>query len=170
MPFADFATAAGVAVLSLGGTKNGVMGAEAVVVLNPDACQGATFLRKRHMQLTSKRRFGSVRLIAPCEGDLWLRNAAHGNAMASRLRASLENVAGVCFTQPTQTDGVVARLPAGVADAVRQRFIFYDWDASTGEMRWMCSFDTSETHVDEFAALVCWESSRIRRGRNDSNA
>ena len=46
------------------------------------------------------------------------------------------------------------RLPDGVADAVRERFFFYDWDASVNEVRWMCGFDTTQSDVDAFAALV----------------
>ena len=154
LPFAAFTTDAGVDVLSLGGTKNGALGAEAIVVLNPDACRGLTYLRKTHMQLASKMRFLSAQLIALFEGDLWLRNAGHANAMAARLRAALDGVPGVEFSQPTQANGIFVRLPDGVADAVRSEFFFYDWDAAAREVRWMCSFDTTEADVDAFAALI----------------
>ena len=149
-----FTTAAGVDLLSLGGTKNGALGAEAIVVLNPDACRGLTFLRKTHMQLASKMRFVSAQLVALYEGDLWLRNAGHANAMAARLRAAVTGIEGVEFTQPTQANGVFVRLPEGVADAVRETFFFYDWDAAAREVRWMCSFDTTEDDVDDFAAMI----------------
>ena len=152
--FAAFTTDAGVDLVTLGGTKNGAMGAEAIVVLDPDRCQGLTFLRKTHMQLASKMRFVSAQLIALYEGDLWLRSATHANAMAARLRAAVEDIDGVEFAYPTQANGVFARLPAGVADAVREQFFFYDWDAAAREVRWMCSFDTTEADVDAFAALI----------------
>ena len=154
VPFAAFTTDAGVDLLSLGGTKNGAMGAEAIVVLAPDRVAGLVYLRKSNMQLASKMRFVSAQLIALFEGDLWLRNASHSNAMAARLRAALAGVPGVEFTQPTQANGVFVRLPEGVADAVRERFFFYDWDAAAREVRWMCSFDTAEADVDAFSALV----------------
>ncbi|MBK8447250.1 MAG: threonine aldolase [Micropruina sp.] len=154
VPFAAFTTDAGVDLLSLGGTKNGAMGAEAIVVLAPDRVAGLVYLRKSNMQLASKMRFVSAQLIALFEGDLWLRNASHSNAMAARLRAALAGVPGVEFTQPTQANGVFVRLPEGVADAVRERFFFYDWNAAAREVRWMCSFDTAEADVDAFAALV----------------
>ena len=152
--FAAFTTDAGVDVLSLGGTKNGALGAEAIVVLNPEAAHGLTFARKFNMQLASKMRFVSAQLVALYEGDLWQRNAAHANAMAARLRAALADVPGVSFAYPTQANGVFARLPHGVADVVRERFFFYDWDASVNEVRWMCSFDTTTDDIDTFAALV----------------
>ncbi|MFT4108487.1 threonine aldolase family protein [Propionicimonas sp.] len=154
LPLRAFTSDVGVDVLTLGGTKNGALGAEAVVVLNPEVVHGLVYARKFTMQLASKMRFTSAQLVALYEADLWLRSATHANAMASRLRAALEEVPGITFTQPTQANGVFARLPDGVADAVRQRFFFYDWDASVNEVRWMCSFDTTAEDVDTFAGLV----------------
>jgi len=90
LPLRAFTRDAGVDVLSLGGTKNGAMLAEAIVVLDPEASEGLKFLRKLNMQLASKMRFVSAQLIALYEDDLWLRNAAHANAMAARLRAGIE--------------------------------------------------------------------------------
>ncbi len=154
VPFSAFTRDAGVDIVSFGGTKNGLMGAEAIVVLNPDAVKGLIFLRKMNMQLASKMRFVSAQLIALLEGDLWLRSASQANAMATRLRASLEGVTGVEFTQPTQANGVFATLPPGVADELRKEFRFYDWNPATGEVRWMCAWDTTEADVDNFAAAV----------------
>ncbi len=154
VPFADFTTNAGIDILSLGGTKNGALGAEAVVVLNPDAAQGLIYSRKFNMQLASKMRFVSAQLVALYEGDLWQRNASHANAMAARLRSALTGVEGVDFTQDTQANGVFVTLPAGVADPVRRQYAFYDWDAALREVRWMCSFDTTEDDIDTFARIV----------------
>ncbi|MFK0403459.1 threonine aldolase family protein [Microbacterium sp. NPDC090225] len=158
LPLAAFTTDAGVDVLSFGGTKNGAMLGEAVVVLNPEASDGLVYSRKFNMQLSSKMRFVSAQLIALLEGDLWLRNARHANAMAARLRSEIEqgiaagSINGVAFTQPTQSNGVFATVPDGVADALRESFRFYDWDAARNEVRWMCSFDTHEDDVDAFVA------------------
>ncbi|MEE2814393.1 MAG: low specificity L-threonine aldolase [Actinomycetota bacterium] len=158
VPLSAFTTDAGVDVLSFGGTKNGAMLGEAIVVLNPDAAEGLLYSRKFNMQLSSKMRFVSAQLIALLEGDLWLRNARHSNAMAQRLRAEVEqgiadgSIHGVAFTQPTQSNGVFATLPDGVADRLREKFRFYDWDAARNEVRWMCSFDTQESDVDAFVA------------------
>ncbi|WP_127820167.1 threonine aldolase family protein [Microbacterium sp. CPCC 204701] len=165
VPFRAFTRDAGVDVLSFGGTKNGAMLGEAVVVLNPAASKGLKFLRKLDMQLASKMRFVSAQLLALLEGDLWLRNASHSNAMAQRLRAGVEaglsdgSIRGVAFTQPTQANGVFATLPDGVAERLRASFRFYDWDAAKNEVRWMCSFDTSENDIDAFIAAVARETS-----------
>jgi threonine aldolase len=103
-------------------------------------------------------RFVSAQLLALVEGDLWMRNASHANAMAARLRRAVEagiadgSIRGVAFTQPTHANALFATLPMGVADRLRERFRFYDWDASRGEVRWVCSFDTTADDVDAFAA------------------
>lgn len=166
MPVRAFTRDAGVDVLSFGGTKNGAMLGEAIVVLEPAASEGLLFLRKLNMQLSSKMRFVSAQLIALLEGDLWLRNARHANAMAQRLRAGVEagladgSIQGVSFTQPTQANGVFATLPDGIADRLRASFRFYDWDAARNEVRWMCSFDTTEDDIDAFVAAIARETTR----------
>jgi len=166
LPLRAFTRDVGVDVLSFGGTKNGAMLGEAIVVLDPAASEGLRYLRKLNMQLSSKMRFVSAQLIALLEGDLWLRSARHANAMAARLRAGVEagiadgSIRGVAFTQPTQVNGVFATLPDGVADRLRESFRFYDWDAARREVRWMCSFDTQPEDVDAFVA----ELSRLTRG------
>jgi threonine aldolase len=158
--FREFTTDAGVDILSFGGTKNGLLYGEAVVVLNPERSAGLTYLRKMNAQLASKMRFVSAQFIALLTDDLWLRSASHANAMAARLRSSLEaelaggTITGLGFSRDTQANAVFATLPAGVADRLRQRFRFYDWDASIGEVRWMTAFDTTEGDIDVFVAAV----------------
>ncbi len=154
VPMAAFTTDAGVDALSFGGTKNGLLAAEAIVVLNPDAVTGMKYLRKMNMQLASKMRFFSAQLIALLDGDLWLRSASHANAMAQRLTAAAAQIDGVTVTRRTEANAVFAVLPADAADAVRKRFMFYDWDNATGEVRWMCAWDTTADDVDDFARLI----------------
>ncbi|MWB99160.1 beta-eliminating lyase-related protein [Agromyces seonyuensis] len=166
VPVREFTVDAGVDVLSFGGTKNGLLFGEAVVVLNPEASQGMKYIRKFDMQLASKMRFISAQFIRLIEDDLWLRSGAHANAMAHRLRATLEagidagELPGLGFAYPTDANGVFAVLPAGVADRLRERFRFYDWDAAAGVVRWMCSFDTTEADIDAFAAAIRTELQR----------
>ncbi|TIH38700.1 MULTISPECIES: threonine aldolase family protein [Subtercola] len=154
VPLREFTTDAGVDVLSYGGTKNGLLYGEAVVVLDPRASEGLSYLRKMNMQLTSKMRFVSAQLIALFEDDLWLRSASHSNAMAQRLRAAVDRMPGVTLTRPTQSNAVFAIVPPGVADRLREVFRFYDWNNATGEVRWMCAFDTTEADVDAFVAAL----------------
>jgi threonine aldolase len=158
LPLRAFTTDVGVDALSFGGTKNGALGAEAIVVLDTEASDGLIYLRKQKMQLASKMRFVSAQLLALLDGDLYLRNARHANAMAARLRSGLDagvadgTIRGIEFTQPTQANAVFASLPPGVADGLRERFRFYDWEAAKGEVRWVCSFDTQPEDVDAFVA------------------
>ncbi|MFC5929815.1 low specificity L-threonine aldolase [Cryobacterium melibiosiphilum] len=163
VPLAAFTRDAGVDVLSFGGTKNGMMLGECIVVLNPSASVGLKYLRKSNMQLASKMRFISAQLIALLDGDLWLRNATHANTMAARLRSAVErgqadgSLSGIRFTQATQANAIFAVLPPGVADRLRESFRFYDWDPATGEVRWMCGFDTTEDDIDAFVAALSQE-------------
>lgn len=147
-------TQLGVDAVGLGGTKNGLLGAEAIIVTDPEQAAALTYLRKLDMQLGSKMRFLSAQLLALYSGDLWLRSARHANAMAARLRAGVEALPGVRPTQATEANAVFAVLPPGIAARLREDFHFYDWDAATGEVRWMCSFDTTEADVDAFVAAI----------------
>ncbi len=157
--FREFTTDAGVDILSFGGTKNGLLYGEAIVVLNPVVSEGLVFLRKLNMQLASKMRFVSAQLIALLSDDLWLRSASHANAMAARLRGALEaaDLPGLGFSQATQANAVFATLPAGVADRLRENYRFYDWDAAAGEVRWMTAFDTTEDDIDRFVTAITHE-------------
>jgi threonine aldolase len=159
----EFTTDAGIDVLSFGGTKNGMLYGEAIVAVDPDAAEGLLYLRKLNMQLASKMRFISAQFLALLEDDLWLRSASHANAMATHLRRSLEDriadgsIAGLSFSQATESNAVFAVLPPGVADRLRKSFRFYDWNPATGEVRWMCAFDTTEADVDAFVAAIAKE-------------
>lgn len=163
LPFRAFTTDVGVDVLSLGGTKNGLLGAEAIVVLNPKAVEGLIYLRKLSMQLASKMRFASAQILALFTDDLGLRSARHANAMASRLRSALEEriasgaISGLGFSAPTQANAVFALLDNAVADRIREKFRFYDWDRAKGEVRWMCSFDTTEDDIARFVDTITAE-------------
>ena len=144
--------AGGADVLSLGGTKIGLLAAEAVVVRNPELTPSLLYLRKQSMQLASKMRFVSAQLLALFEGDLWRRAAGHANAMAARLAAGVGEA--VTITQAVEANGVFAILPPGAAERLQQDFKFYVWDHHTGEVRWMCSWDTSEEDVDAFVEAI----------------
>jgi threonine aldolase len=163
VPLREFTTDAGVDILSFGGTKNGMLYGEAVVVLDPDASDGLLFLRKMTMQLASKMRFVSAQLLALLTDDLHLRSAAHSNEMAARLRSALERelsagaISGISFTQQTQANAIFAVLPPGVADRLRESFRFYDWDPAAREVRWMTAFDTTESDIDAFVAAITKE-------------
>jgi threonine aldolase len=154
VPLRALTTDAGVDALSFGGTKNGLVLGEAVVLLRPELAPPMPFLRKQSMQLASKMRFVAAQFEALLAGDLWRRSAAHANAMAQRLAAAVEGLPGVEITQRVQANGVFAILPPGAAERVQPDWPFYVWDERTGEVRWMCSWDTTPKEVDAFAAAI----------------
>ncbi|HEY9438286.1 MAG TPA: low specificity L-threonine aldolase, partial [Streptomyces sp.] len=154
VPMRTFTNTVGVDVLSFGGTKNGAIFGEAVIVLDPDAVRAMKHVRKLSMQLASKMRFVSVQLEALLSRDLWLRNARHANAMAQRLADGVRTVDGVEILYPVQANAVFARLPHEVSERLQKRFRFYFWDETAGDVRWMCSFDTTEDDVDAFVQAL----------------
>ncbi|GAA2521600.1 threonine aldolase family protein [Rarobacter incanus] len=156
----EITTAVGADVVTLGGTKNGIIAGEVIVVLDPAAGEGIEFVRKFSAQLASKMRFVSAQLVALYGSDLWLRSAAAANAAAARLRAGLDRaiaqglLPGVELTQASDTNAVFAVIPERVREELRARFGFYDWNPAIGEVRLMCSFDTTDGDVDEFVAAA----------------
>ena len=155
--FRTLTTDAGIDALSFGGTKNGAMLSEAVVVLNPDAAPGVDYLRKSSMQLASKMRFVSAQLLALLTDDLWRRNALHSTAMAASLADRVGTIPGVRIVRTVQANAVFAVLPADVTARLQERFRFYTWDQVTGEVRWMCSWDTTPEDVEAFATAIAEE-------------
>jgi threonine aldolase len=161
VPLRAITTDAGVDVLSFGGTKNGLMLGEAVVVLNPDAVRGVLYLRKGATQLFSKMRFVSAQLVALLDGDLWLRNARHANAMAGRLAAAVGTLPGVEIIHPVQANAIFAVISTDVAARLRKRFHFYTWEERAGSdvevVRWMTAYDTTEADIEAFTTALAAE-------------
>jgi threonine aldolase len=150
----DLTFDAGVDILSFGGTKNGLLGAEAVAFRDAALAEGFGYVRKQGMGLASKQRFVSAQFAALLEGDLWRRSAAHANLMAGRLAAAVRDVPGVRITQPVQANAVFAVIPRAAVTPLQREAMFYVWNEATGEVRWMTSFDTTDADVDRFAAAI----------------
>ncbi len=149
----------GVDALSLGLTKNGTLGAEAVVLFDETHAEGLRWRRKAAMQLSSKQRYLAAQAQALLTDDLWRRSALHANAMAVRLAAGVAGLPGVRVTQEVGANAVFAIVPPAVTQALwDDGFLFYVWDERTGEVRWMCSWDTTEDVVDGFVAAVARHS------------
>jgi threonine aldolase len=149
----SLADAAGEAdAISFGGTKAGLIFGEAVVLRRPELGEAATYLRKQSMQLASKMRFVAAQFDALLQDERWREAAGHANAMARRLADGVRDA--VTITQPVEANAVFAILPPGRAEDLREDWFFYTWDESTGEVRWMCSWDTTEEDVDRFAEAV----------------
>ena len=141
-------------MLSFGGTKNGAMGAEAVVFFDPRLARNFRFLRKQGMQLASKMRFISAQFEALLSGDLWLKNAQHANRMARLLEKELQGIRGVRIVHKVEGNGVFVQIPAHMIARLKKRYFFYMWNEKEAIVRWMCSFDTTEDDVRQFASFV----------------
>ncbi len=148
------ALTAGVDLLSFGGTKNGLIGAEAVVFLNPALAGGFQYLRKQSLHLASKMRFLAAQFDALLSDDLWLKLARNANAMAARLAEAISSIPHVEITRPVQANAVFATLPHEAIARLLERFQFYIWDERRDEVRWMCAWDTTEDDVAALAEAV----------------
>jgi threonine aldolase len=144
----------GVDVLSFGGTKNGALGAEAVIFFNNKFGRDFLYLRKQGMQLASKMRFISSQLAALLTNDLWRKNAQHANRMAELLEREIRKIPKVKIVHPVEANGVFAQIPRRAIAALQKRYFFYVWNEEESVVRWMCSFDTTEQDVKQFAEFV----------------
>jgi threonine aldolase len=153
---AEASLACGADVLTLGGTKAGLLGAEAVVFARQELAERYVWTRKQGMQLASKMRFVSAQLLRLLQDDLWQELAGHANAMATRLAAAVDGVAGVRLRHPVEANAVFASLPRPALERLLERYRFHLWeeDEHEGVARWMCSWQTSASDVDAFAGAV----------------
>lgn len=148
-----FTVDAGVDVVTFGGTKNGLVGGEAVVFLDTELATRAKYLRKTITQLASKMRFVAAQFLALLDGDLWLTNAAAANAAARHLYELVRDLPGVEVAPPA-VNSLFPVLPSPVAAALREWSFFWDWDPARGQVRWMTAWDTTAEDVERFAAGV----------------
>jgi threonine aldolase len=154
LPLRALTTDVGVDALSFGGTKTGLLMGEAVVLLSPGLGEGIEYLRKQSMQLASKMRYLAAQFDALLAEERWRTAAQNANAMARRLADALTDAPGVRITQRVQANAVFAVIDPGVAAQLQEQWPFYVWDESTGEVRWMCSWDTRPEDVDAFSTDV----------------
>jgi len=106
------------------------------------------------MQLASKMRYMSVQMEALLTDDLWRRNAEHANRMARLLEQEVKKIPRLNIVYPVEANGVFAQIPHEAIKKVQERYFFYVWSEEESVVRWMCSFDTTEEDVREFAEFV----------------
>ncbi|HYB10616.1 MAG TPA: low specificity L-threonine aldolase [Alphaproteobacteria bacterium] len=153
---AELTWRAGVDALSFGATKNGAIGAEAVVFFEPKLAESFGYRRKRGAHLFSKMRFVSAQLEAYCKDGLWLRHACHANAMAKRLSGQLQTIPGVELVYPVEANEIFARIPgAAIEGAFADGFFFYRRVGETDEhCRLVTAFNTKPEDVDGLIASL----------------
>ncbi len=163
LPIKTFTADCGVDVLSFGGTKNGLMMGEAVVVFNTNSTRQGNnsqfanivkFIRKQATQLYSKNRFIAAQFEAYLKDDLYLKLAANSNGMAQYLAKSLKGIPEITISKKVESNAVFAILPKWLTEKLQEKYYFYTWNEHTGEVRWMCSFNTTKEDIDEFVAYA----------------
>jgi threonine aldolase len=151
-PLAELASCAD--VLSFGATKNGAVGAEALIVMRPGLSADAPYLRKQQTQLASKMRFTAAQFAALLNDDLWLANAANANAMTRRLADTLSALPDIEILHPVQANAIFARLDPKHVEALQRDWTFGTWDDREDTVRWMTAFNTTESDVDAFITSI----------------
>lgn len=146
----SFTVDAGVDVVCFGGTKAGLMFGEAVVYLNPEYAKRAPYVRKQVNQLPSKMRFVAAQFNALLADDLWLKLAQHANQMAQHLYDATRHIDGVTYEHAPQTNGLFPTLPAEIIEPLAQWCMFWPWDKSKNQVRWMTSWDTQKQDIERF--------------------
>ncbi len=150
----DITVKAGIDVLSFGGTKNGMMFGEAVIFFNTSHCADVKYIRKQAMQLHSKSRFIAAQFSAILKNELWLKTAGHANRMAQKLATEAAFIPGIKITQEVEANEVFAIIPRDKITILQEKCFFYVWDENASEVRWVCSFDTTESDIIEFVNLL----------------
>ena len=145
----------GVDILSFGGTKNGLMFGETVVILNPQLQKDFKYIRKQAAQLPSKTRFIAAQFLAFLQTRLDQKISAHCHQMALYFKDQLEKYCpDITVSYPIQSNAVFARIPKAWVKKLKQHYFFYVWDENTFECRLMCSWDTQKEDIDGFIAVA----------------
>jgi len=144
----------GIDIMSFGGTKNGLMIGEAVLIFNDELKANAPYFHKQTAQLFSKNRFIAAQFGALLRNNLWHRMASHANSMAKLLESQIKGLPGVKITQSVDANALFVIIPERIIQPLRAQYPFYEWDAATHEQRWMCSFDTTEEEISGFVKAL----------------
>lgn len=151
----EIIAASGLDILSFGGTKNGMMIGEAIVIFDQNLSSIVPYVRKQASQLVSKMRFISAQFLAFFNDELWLRNARNANAMARLLASRVEQMPGLKITSVVDSNAVFVCLPVELKNWLHEQgYFFYTWNESSQEVRWMTSFDTTVSDVNRFADTI----------------
>lgn len=150
----------GVDVISFGGTKNGLIGAEAVLFFDHELAQDFAFTRKQGMHLASKMRFLSAQFLSYFKNDLWKENATHANLMAKKMEKALGAFSQLSLSAPVEANALFVKMPASLAQFLQDSFAFHAWDEEKHIYRVMCAFNTTEKQVDLFTEKIAQFFSR----------
>jgi threonine aldolase len=152
--FREFTKDAGIDILSFGGTKNGMMYGEAVIFFDKEYSKDFKYIRKQGMQLASKMRYVGAQFERFLTDNLWLRLSTHSNRMAKILEKELQNIPEVEITQKVESNMIFAIIPVEITKPLQDKYFFYVRNENKNEVRWMCSWDTTEDDILGFIAAL----------------
>jgi threonine aldolase len=135
-------------ILSLGGTKNGLMGAESLVIFNPALQEGSDHLHKQTLQLLSKMRYLSAQYIPFFKNDLWHILATQANQRAQEIASVLKSIPHLSLSYPVETNQVFFTAPAAWIPLIQEKIFCYPWDQEKNEVRFIASWNTSDQDIN----------------------
>jgi len=141
-------------LLSLGGTKNGLMGAEALIIFNPTLQPAAAWQQKQNLLLLSKMRYLSAQYIPFFEKELWRSLAVHANAKAREISSILEGISQVSIHYPVETNQIFFSVPRAWIPKIQKEIFCRVWDEEKNEIRFVTSWDTSDSDVKEVRRVL----------------
>lgn len=144
----------GVDIMSFGGTKNGLMMGEAVLIFNDELKQNSTYFHKQTGQLFSKNRFIAAQFEALLTDKLWLKMALQANNMTELLVSEISQIKSIHITQKVDANAIFVIIPEHIIEPLRANYPFYEWNSETREQRWMCSYDTTEEDIHLFVSQI----------------
>ncbi len=150
----EIAEAAQVDILSLGGTKNGLIGAEALVIFNPQLQEGSDHLQKQMLQLLSKMRYLSAQYIPFFKKDLWHTLATHAHQKAQEIASIIKSIPSLSISYPVDSNQILFKAPASWVPLIQEKIFCHLWDAEKNEIRFVTSWKTSEEDVKELRSVL----------------
>ncbi|MEZ5315076.1 MAG: aminotransferase class I/II-fold pyridoxal phosphate-dependent enzyme [Chlamydiales bacterium] len=154
IPLHEITEAAQVDILSLGGTKNGLMGVEALVIFNQYLQEGSDHFQKQMLQLLSKMRYLSAQYIPFFKNDLWHTLATQANQKAQEIASVIKSTPGLSLSYPVETNQIFFTVPASWIPLIQEKIFCYPWDAEKNEVRFIASWNTSEQNVKEIQSIL----------------
>jgi threonine aldolase len=127
---------------------------EVLIALRKELAENIKYYRKQTTQLYSKMRFISAQFIPYLKKNIWLENARKSNNAAQKLYKEISSIEGIKFTQSVQSNALFFILSREIAEKLRERYFFYDWDESRNEVRLVCSWDTTDEDIRDFACYL----------------
>lgn len=150
----EITDAAQVDILSLGGTKNGLMGAESLVIFNQHLQEGSDHIQKQMLQLLSKMRYLSAQYIPFFKNNLWHTLATQANQKAKEIASIIQSIPGLSLSYPVETNQIFFTAPPSWIPLIQEKIFCYPWAAEKNEVRFIASWNTSEQDIKEIRSIL----------------